>query len=71
MDVGAIRVQVYKDVPMNASDAERKAADAKTSSEVKDEVDGLTSQGYEPFAATVYSTHIFNNEKVWFFRKKL
>lgn len=71
VDVGSIRVQNYKQVPLNASDEVRATADAKTAAEVKAKVDGLTSQGYEPFSATIYSTNIYNNEKVWFFRKKL
>jgi hypothetical protein len=65
VDEGAIRYQVPgfdKDTP----DATAAAASAEVTKQIKD----LTSQGWEPFAATAYHDALYSNEKVYFFRKK-
>ena len=47
-----------------------KKRDEDTTLEVDRQVKKLLDDGYEPFAASIVSS-IYNNEKVWFFRKKL
>jgi hypothetical protein len=65
VDEGAIRYRIPgfdKDTP----DATGAAASAELTKQISD----LTSQGWEPFAATVYHDALYSNEKVYFFRKK-
>jgi hypothetical protein len=65
VDQGAIRSGTPgydRDFPANNA----KAANEEFTKQVKD----LEEKGYEPFAATVYSGQSYNNERVYFFRKK-
>ncbi len=61
VDVGSIQHNFYT--------ADSTTSEAKTIAETNKQTEALTSQGYEPFAASVYNNGIYSNEKVWFFRK--
>ena len=65
VDEGSIRSRTpgfNKDFPDNNAEA----ANAVFTGQIKD----LEAKGYEPFAATVYRGESYNDEKVYFFRKK-
>jgi len=61
VDEGSIEHQFYTDDLTTAAD--------KTRAEVTKRTNELLSQGYEPYAASVYNNGIYSNMRVWFFRK--
>ncbi len=62
VDVGSIEHKFYTEDLTTAAD--------KTTEETGRQMNDLLSQGYEPFAASVYNNGVYSNEKVWFFRKR-